>query len=202
MALFLVLFAWGKLHHERPATPNADAVALTKLRYAFQVADSAREAYEELYAQAVAHASADSLVSWVHARAARPLPRGLDTVLLHDTLRLAGVSGSPPPGDSIAISRQDAQRVLIRDSVLTDSAASAVGQLSVSSAAFAQDTLRLHREANPSWWTVRHLTISAAVRLGLGTFYPGASVDYSVGPVVAGTELTTGSASVRLGWRF
>jgi hypothetical protein len=121
---------------ERAASADRAALELHRLRAQLASADSAREADAASWALQVHRAASDSLAAWLRARAARPLPARIESVLvvrdIRDTLRLPGA----PLVDSVPVCLEsgEARRLLLRDSALVDLADSLRGDRSLDSA--------------------------------------------------------------------
>ena len=121
VGLLAFLGRWWDTHQvqerERASVADRTAQELRRLRGQLASADSVREVDAGVWALQVRRAASDSLAAWLRARASRPLPRRIDSILVHDTVELAEDSGSSPPEPPVCLSADDARRLLARDSI-------------------------------------------------------------------------------------
>lgn len=108
-------------------------------------------------------ARSDSLASWLRAQALRPLPRRIDSILVHDTLQASAGDTAP----SVCLSDLDARRLLARDSVRSVVEDSLRGALVLDSARL--DSVRALVRPPATFWGRLGIAFGAGYLAGLGT---------------------------------
>lgn len=145
LALLAAFAGWLWDAHEARVRASEDRSAdeIRKLRTELASSDSARDADAAAWAMQVRRASSDSLAAWLRARAARPLPARIDSILVPariDSVLIHDLAHDTVPALPVCLDAMEARRLLLRDSVLVGLSDSLRGSIRLDSARL--DSLR------------------------------------------------------------
>lgn len=156
----------GWLSHGERLVPVSDA-RVPLLRDSLARERAARVVDLQAWGYQLRSARADSLTSWLRARAARPLPRRIDSILvrdtLHDTLQASTADSAP----SVCLSDMNARRLLARDSVRSVVEDSLRGSLTLDSARL--DSVRALLRPSATSWSRLGIAFGAGYLAGIAT---------------------------------